>query len=203
MFREALKAGLYELHDARDRYRLACGLEGMRKDLMLRYVEVCNAFLAHLQPFFAFCIVANILVPKSSGLALSWCWYAFHTSARPHTPACSQSEFRRPLRCRESHLLMPCCRCPRCSSCRWRRTGQKRSGQPSSAGPAASSRRAGRLPRSPTWCSRCRPRSRRHSRALLRHEMGRGSPRPTRQAVLLRGIAAMTLRSMRPCGATL
>ena len=43
MFREALKAGLYELHDARDRYRLACGLEGMRKDLMLRYVEVRHA----------------------------------------------------------------------------------------------------------------------------------------------------------------
>ena len=40
MFREALKTGLYELQDARDRYRLACGPEGMRQDLMLRYVEV-------------------------------------------------------------------------------------------------------------------------------------------------------------------
>ena len=40
MFREALKTGLYELQDARDRYRLACGPEGMREDLMLRYVEV-------------------------------------------------------------------------------------------------------------------------------------------------------------------
>ena len=40
LFREALKAGYYELQDARDRYRLACGLEGMREDLALRYVEV-------------------------------------------------------------------------------------------------------------------------------------------------------------------
>ena len=43
MFREALKAGLYELQDARDRYRLACGLEGMREDLILRYIEVRSA----------------------------------------------------------------------------------------------------------------------------------------------------------------
>lgn len=40
LFREALKAGYYELQDARDRYRLACGLEGMRQDLALRYIEV-------------------------------------------------------------------------------------------------------------------------------------------------------------------
>ena len=40
LFREALKAGYYELQDARDRYRLACGFEGMRHDLALRYIEV-------------------------------------------------------------------------------------------------------------------------------------------------------------------
>ena len=49
MFREALKAGLYELQDARDRYRLACGMEGMRKDLILRYIEVRVAPPSHDQ----------------------------------------------------------------------------------------------------------------------------------------------------------
>ena len=49
MFREALKTGLYELQDARDRYRLACGPEGMREDLMLRYVEVRRPALEPVQ----------------------------------------------------------------------------------------------------------------------------------------------------------
>ena len=40
LFREALKAGYYELQDARDRYRLACGFDGMRHDLALRYIQV-------------------------------------------------------------------------------------------------------------------------------------------------------------------
>lgn len=40
MFREALKAGWYDLHKARDTYRSFVQEEGMHKDLALRFAEV-------------------------------------------------------------------------------------------------------------------------------------------------------------------
>ncbi len=42
MFREALKAGWYDLHKARDTYRSFVQEEGMHKDLALRFGEVAR-----------------------------------------------------------------------------------------------------------------------------------------------------------------
>ena len=46
MFREALKAGWYDLHKARDTYRAHCAEEGLHADLALRFAEArarCHA----------------------------------------------------------------------------------------------------------------------------------------------------------------
>ena len=40
MFREALKAGWYDLHKARDTYRSITAAEGPHADVALRYAEV-------------------------------------------------------------------------------------------------------------------------------------------------------------------
>ena len=40
MFKDALKTGTYDLQNARDAYRVACGPLGMHKDLVRRYVKV-------------------------------------------------------------------------------------------------------------------------------------------------------------------
>lgn len=40
MFRTALQSGWYALLNARDAYRLATGEQGMRKDLVLRFIDV-------------------------------------------------------------------------------------------------------------------------------------------------------------------
>ena len=40
MFKEALKTGCYDLQNARDAYRAACGPHGMHKDLVHRYIKV-------------------------------------------------------------------------------------------------------------------------------------------------------------------
>jgi leucyl-tRNA synthetase len=39
-FREAVKAGYYDLQSARDTYRFAVGPHGMHADVALRYIEV-------------------------------------------------------------------------------------------------------------------------------------------------------------------
>ena len=40
LFKEALKSGCYDLQNARDAYRIACGPQGMHKDLIHRYIKV-------------------------------------------------------------------------------------------------------------------------------------------------------------------
>ena len=42
MFREALKAGWYDLLLARDAYRVAAGEHGLHRDLVSRFLEVCT-----------------------------------------------------------------------------------------------------------------------------------------------------------------
>lgn len=40
VFREAVKAGYFDLQSARDRYRFAVGPHGMHADLASKYIEV-------------------------------------------------------------------------------------------------------------------------------------------------------------------
>lgn len=50
MFKDALKTGTYDLQNARDAYRVACGPHGMHKDLVHRYIKV-DWFSAHQWPY--------------------------------------------------------------------------------------------------------------------------------------------------------
>jgi leucyl-tRNA synthetase len=52
-FREAVKAALYDLHAARDAYRVAAGDAGLRSDLVARYVDVSTRLLAPIAPHYA------------------------------------------------------------------------------------------------------------------------------------------------------
>ena len=46
IYREALKVGFFELQASRDKYR-EVSLDGMHKDLILKYIEVGVAYLFH------------------------------------------------------------------------------------------------------------------------------------------------------------
>lgn len=50
LFREALKTGMYDLSNARDVYRFACGADGGNKRLLQRYIEVSTLLLAPICP---------------------------------------------------------------------------------------------------------------------------------------------------------
>lgn len=40
LFKDALKSGCYDLQNARDAYRIACGPQGMHRDLIHKYIKV-------------------------------------------------------------------------------------------------------------------------------------------------------------------
>jgi len=50
LYREALKTGFYDLQTARDNYRLSVQVEGMHKDLILRFIEVQALLLSPFTP---------------------------------------------------------------------------------------------------------------------------------------------------------
>lgn len=68
MFREALKAGWYDLHKARDTYRSFVQEDGMHKDLALRFAEVGGT---------------NVIRP-----AVNWLDEKMLKKARPLLPTC-------------------------------------------------------------------------------------------------------------------
>ncbi|BDA46666.1 Leucine-tRNA ligase, cytoplasmic [Coccomyxa sp. Obi] len=68
MFREALKAGWYDLHKARDTYRSFVQEEGMHKDLALRFAEVSTLLITPICPHTCDHIWRNILGRKGSAL---------------------------------------------------------------------------------------------------------------------------------------
>ena len=72
MFREALKAGWYDISNARDIYRFACGAEGMNKRLILRYIDVSTRLLAPVCPHWCEHVWGNIL--KNPGLVVNAGW---------------------------------------------------------------------------------------------------------------------------------
>ena len=51
MFKEALKTGYYDLQNARDAYRAACGPHGMHTDLVHRYIKVATWEIEKTTPF--------------------------------------------------------------------------------------------------------------------------------------------------------
>jgi leucyl-tRNA synthetase len=74
MFREALKVGWYDLSNARDTYRFACGPEGLNRRLIVRYLEVSTVLLAPICPHWCEHVWGNVL--KKSGLVIKAGWPA-------------------------------------------------------------------------------------------------------------------------------
>lgn len=48
LFAKAVEAGYYVLQNARDEYRLACGPDGMHRELIQEYLRVSEALVAWL-----------------------------------------------------------------------------------------------------------------------------------------------------------
>ncbi|RIA97593.1 leucine-tRNA ligase, partial [Glomus cerebriforme] len=64
MHREALKYGFYELQTARDWYREAVAIEGMNKDLILRWIEIQALLLSPIAPHWSEYIWKDVLLKE-------------------------------------------------------------------------------------------------------------------------------------------
>lgn len=67
-YREALKYGVYEMQAAKDAYQLACTVNGMHKDLVMRYIEVQTLVLAPITPHWSEHMWGKVL--KKDGLVV-------------------------------------------------------------------------------------------------------------------------------------
>lgn len=67
-YREALKYGVYEMQAAKDAYQLACTVNGMHKDLVLRYIEVQTLVLSPITPHWSEHMWGKVL--KKDGLVV-------------------------------------------------------------------------------------------------------------------------------------
>ncbi|KAI9363838.1 leucyl-tRNA synthetase [Pilaira anomala] len=67
-YREALKYGVYEMQAAKDAYQLACTVNGMHKDLVLRYIEVQTLVLSPITPHWSEHMWVKVL--KKDGLVV-------------------------------------------------------------------------------------------------------------------------------------
>eukprot|EP00878_Enallax_costatus_P006705 GHUV01007030.1.p1 GENE.GHUV01007030.1~~GHUV01007030.1.p1 ORF type:complete len:1031 (+),score=336.93 GHUV01007030.1:253-3345(+) len=72
LFREALKSAGYDLANARDVYRFACGPEGMNRQLVLRYIETSCLLLVPITPHTSEHIWSNLLQKQGSVLRAGW-----------------------------------------------------------------------------------------------------------------------------------
>lgn len=68
MFREALKTGFYDLQAARDEYRLSCGIEGMNRILLWRFMDVQTRLIAPICPHYSEHVWREIL--KKEGFVI-------------------------------------------------------------------------------------------------------------------------------------
>ncbi|KAL4854122.1 Leucine--tRNA ligase [Chlorella vulgaris] len=74
LFREALKHGWYDLLNARDMYRFACGPDGGNQRLLLRFIEVSTLLLVPICPHTSEHIWSSLL--QKPGLAIKAGWPA-------------------------------------------------------------------------------------------------------------------------------
>lgn len=72
MFRDALKTGFYDLQAARDEYILSCGVGGLNRDLVWRFMDVQTRLLAPICPHYAEFIWRDIL--KKDGFVVKAGW---------------------------------------------------------------------------------------------------------------------------------
>ncbi|DBA71743.1 TPA: hypothetical protein ACH3X2_011015 [Trebouxia sp. C0005] len=72
MFKEALKTGYYDLQNARDAYRAACGPHGMHTHLVHRYIKVQTLLLAPICPHTCEHVWRSKLHEEGSVLTAGW-----------------------------------------------------------------------------------------------------------------------------------
>eukprot|EP00958_Prasinococcus_capsulatus_P021407 scaffold2910_cov390-Prasinococcus_capsulatus_cf.AAC.22 len=72
MFREALKAGFYDLQNARDMYRNSCGELGMAATLLARFVELQVLLLTPICPHFCEHVWGTLLGKPGSVTSAGW-----------------------------------------------------------------------------------------------------------------------------------
>uniref|UniRef100_A0A1D2A3Q3 leucine--tRNA ligase n=2 Tax=Auxenochlorella protothecoides TaxID=3075 RepID=A0A1D2A3Q3_AUXPR len=73
-FRDVVLAGWYALSNARDAYLVACAVEGLNRELILRFVEVAALLVAPIAPHTSEYIWGDVL--KREGLILTAGWPA-------------------------------------------------------------------------------------------------------------------------------
>eukprot|EP00262_Sarcandra_glabra_P007379 TRINITY_DN20126_c0_g1_i1.p1 TRINITY_DN20126_c0_g1~~TRINITY_DN20126_c0_g1_i1.p1 ORF type:complete len:1097 (+),score=206.89 TRINITY_DN20126_c0_g1_i1:282-3572(+) len=72
MFRDALKTGFYDLQSARDEYRFSCGIVGMNRDLLWRFMDVQTRLITPICPHYAEHVWSEIL--KKDGFVVNSGW---------------------------------------------------------------------------------------------------------------------------------
>ncbi|KAL3159318.1 hypothetical protein ABBQ32_011271 [Trebouxia sp. C0010 RCD-2024] len=72
MFKDALKTGTYDLQNARDAYRVACGPLGMHKDLVYRYIKVQTLLLTPICPHTCDHVWRDKLQQQGTVLTAGW-----------------------------------------------------------------------------------------------------------------------------------
>ncbi len=72
LFREALKCAGYDLANARDVYRFACGPDAMNRGLVLRYIELSALLLAPITPHTSEHVWGQLLHRPGSVLKAGW-----------------------------------------------------------------------------------------------------------------------------------
>ncbi|KAK9157061.1 hypothetical protein Scep_003635 [Stephania cephalantha] len=72
MFREALKVGFYDLQAARDEYRFSCGVGGMNRDLLWRFMDAQTRLIAPICPHYAEYVWKELL--KKDGFVVNAGW---------------------------------------------------------------------------------------------------------------------------------
>ncbi|XP_077231857.1 ATP binding/leucine-tRNA ligases/aminoacyl-tRNA ligase [Tasmannia lanceolata] len=72
MFREALKTGFYDLQAARDEYRFSCGVGGMNRDLLFRFMDVQTRLITPICPHYAEHVWKELLKKDSFVIKAGW-----------------------------------------------------------------------------------------------------------------------------------
>ena len=72
LFRDALKAALYDLQAARDAWRLACGAGGLHADLVCPYLDLATRSLAPIAPHWAEHMWGAVLGGAGTVLTAGW-----------------------------------------------------------------------------------------------------------------------------------
>ncbi|MCO5579420.1 hypothetical protein L7F22_033275 [Adiantum nelumboides] len=72
MFRDALKTGFYDLQTARDEYRLSCGVAGMNRELIYRFMDVQTRLLTPICPHYSEHVWSCILNREGFAILAGW-----------------------------------------------------------------------------------------------------------------------------------